>query len=86
MPTYYILFNYFQCKTSTLREPIYMHHLHNLLLTCHPYTDLSSDSTVFSHLTALYNALLQKNLPSIVGLYSVVEIDYVVKQARTAGC
>ncbi|KAG1738288.1 proteasome regulatory particle subunit [Suillus occidentalis] len=51
-----------------------------LLLTCHCYTELSSDPTIRSHLAALYDTLLQQNLLRIVEPYSVVEIDYVAKQ------
>ncbi|KAG1899751.1 proteasome regulatory particle subunit [Suillus fuscotomentosus] len=42
--------------------------------------ELSSDSTIRSHLAALYDTLLQQNLLRIVEPYSVVEIDYVAKQ------
>jgi hypothetical protein len=55
-------------------------HLYNSLLTCHCYTELSSDPTIRSHLAALYDTLLQQNLLRIVEPYSVVEIDYVAKQ------
>jgi 26S proteasome regulatory subunit N6 len=57
-----------------------MLHSHSLLLTCHCYTELSSDPTIRSHLAALYDTLLQQNLLRIVEPYSVVEIDYVAKQ------
>ncbi|OAX33140.1 hypothetical protein K503DRAFT_869737 [Rhizopogon vinicolor AM-OR11-026] len=43
--------------------------------------ELSSDPTIRSHLAALYDTLLQQNLLSIIESYSVVEIDYVAKQA-----
>ncbi|KAH8828084.1 PCI domain-containing protein [Flagelloscypha sp. PMI_526] len=41
---------------------------------------LSADPIVRSHLTALYDTLLQQNLLRIVEPYSVVEIDYVASQ------
>jgi len=50
-------------------------------------TELSSDSTIRSHLAALYDTLLEQNLLRIVEPYSVVEIEYVaqmVGQARQA--
>jgi hypothetical protein len=56
-------------------------HLYNSL-TCHCYTELSSDPTIRPHLAALYDALLQQNLLRVVEPYSVVEIDYVAKQVR----
>ncbi|KAG1854279.1 hypothetical protein F4604DRAFT_1686118 [Suillus subluteus] len=41
--------------------------------------ELSSDPTSRSHLAALYDALLQKNLLRTVEPYSVIEIDYVAR-------
>lgn len=45
-------------------------------------TELASDHTIRSHLTALYDTLLEQNLLRIVEPYSVVEISYV---AETVG-
>lgn len=51
-----------------------------------PYTyansELSSDSTIRSHLAALYDTLLEQNLLRIVEPYEVVEIAHV---AETVG-
>jgi 26S proteasome regulatory subunit N6 len=41
---------------------------------------LSSDPTIRSHLTALYDTLLEQNLLRIVEPYSTVEIEYVARQ------
>ena len=49
---------------------------------CHGNAELSSDPTIRSHLTALYDTLLEQNLLRIVEPYSVVEISYV---AETVG-
>jgi 26S proteasome regulatory subunit N6 len=42
-------------------------------------TELASDPTIRSHLTALYDTLLEQNLLRIVEPYSVVEISYVAE-------
>jgi hypothetical protein len=44
------------------------------------YAELSSDPTIRSHLTALYDTLLEQNLLRIVEPYSTVEIEYVARQ------
>lgn len=44
--------------------------------------ELSSDSTIRSHLAALYDTLLEQNLLRIVEPYEVVEIEHV---AETVG-
>src|SRR6266571_3384162 len=41
--------------------------------------ELASDPTIRSHLTALYDTLLEQNLLRIVEPYSVVEISYVAE-------
>ncbi|EGN95770.1 hypothetical protein SERLA73DRAFT_155070 [Serpula lacrymans var. lacrymans S7.3] len=46
------------------------------------YRELSSDQTIRSHLSELYDKLLEQNLLRIVEPYSVVEIDYVATQVR----
>ena len=45
-----------------------------------PCTELSSDTTIRTHLSALYDTLLEQNLLRIVEPYSVVEIEYVAQQ------
>ena len=42
--------------------------------------ELSSDSTIRTHLSALYDTLLEQNLLRIVEPYSVVEVEYVAQQ------
>ncbi|KAG2354344.1 hypothetical protein BDR07DRAFT_1454150 [Suillus spraguei] len=42
--------------------------------------ELSPDPTIRSHLAALYDTLIQKNLLRIAEPYSVIEIDYVAEQ------
>jgi len=42
--------------------------------------ELSSDPTIRSHLSALYDTLLEQNLLRIVEPYSVIEIEYVAQQ------
>ncbi len=42
--------------------------------------ELSSDTTIRSHLAALYDTLLEQNLLRIVEPYSVVEVDYIAQQ------
>lgn len=42
--------------------------------------ELSSDSTIRTHLAALYDTLLEQNLLRIVEPYSVVEVEYVAEQ------
>lgn len=42
--------------------------------------ELSSDDIVRSHLSALYDTLLEQNLLRIVEPYSVVEVAYVAQQ------
>ena len=52
-----------------------------------PFTELSSDPTIRSHLAALYDTLLEQNLLRIVEPYSTVEIEHVaemVGQGRQA--
>lgn len=44
--------------------------------------ELTSDPTIRSHLTALYDTLLQQNLLRIVEPYSVVEVQYVAEQVK----
>lgn len=49
--------------------------------------ELSSDPTIRSHLTALYDTLLEQNLLRIIEPYSVVELEHVaeiVGQGRQA--
>ncbi|KAI0319087.1 PCI-domain-containing protein [Amylostereum chailletii] len=48
--------------------------------TLRDYRELSSDPTIRSHLSALYDTLLEQNLLRIVEPYSVVEIEYVAQQ------
>ena len=43
------------------------------------FTELSFDSTIRSHLEALYDTLLEQNLLRIVEPYCVVEIAYVAE-------
>ena len=45
-----------------------------------PRTELSSDITIRTHLSALYDTLLEQNLLRIVEPYSLVEIEYVAQQ------
>jgi len=42
--------------------------------------ELSSDPTIRSHLSALYDTLLEQNLLRIVEPYSTIEIEYVAQQ------
>ncbi|KAI1791724.1 PCI-domain-containing protein [Ganoderma leucocontextum] len=42
--------------------------------------ELSSDTTIRTHLSALYDTLLAQNLLRIVEPYSVVEIEYIAQQ------
>ena len=42
--------------------------------------ELSSDPTIRTHLSALYDTLLEQNLLRIVEPYSVVEVEYVAQQ------
>ena len=52
-----------------------------------PLLELSSDTTIRTHLSALYDTLLEQNLLRIVEPYSVFEIEYIaqlVDQGR--GC
>ncbi|KZT69876.1 PCI-domain-containing protein [Daedalea quercina L-15889] len=42
--------------------------------------ELSSDPTIRTHLSALYDKLLEQNLLRIVEPYSVVEVEYVAQQ------
>ncbi|RPD56373.1 proteasome regulatory particle subunit [Lentinus tigrinus ALCF2SS1-6] len=42
--------------------------------------ELSSDTTIRTHLSALYDTLLEQNLLRIAEPYSVVEIEYVAQQ------
>ncbi|KAM5530292.1 hypothetical protein V8D89_016041 [Ganoderma adspersum] len=42
--------------------------------------ELSSDTTIRTHLSALYDTLLEQNLLRIVEPYSVVEIEYIAQQ------
>jgi len=54
---------------------------------CSTLSELASDPTTRSHLTALYDTLLEQNLLRIIEPYSVVEIAYVadtVGQERQA--
>ena len=44
------------------------------------FPELSSDTTIRTHLSALYDTLLEQNLLRIVEPYSVVEIEYVAQQ------
>ncbi len=44
------------------------------------HSELSSDTTIRTHLSALYDTLLEQNLLRIVEPYSVVEIEYVAQQ------
>ena len=41
----------------------------------HSSAEIPSDPTIRSHLTALYDTLLEQNLPRIVEPYSIVEIE-----------
>jgi hypothetical protein len=43
-------------------------------------TQLSSDPTIYSHLAALCDTLLEQNLLQIIDPYSIVEIEYVAQQ------
>ena len=42
--------------------------------------ELSSDPTIRTHLSALYDTLLEQNLLRIVEPYAVVEVAYVAQQ------
>lgn len=44
------------------------------------WPELSSDSTIRTHLAALYDTLLEQNLLRIIEPYSVVEVEYVAQQ------
>ncbi|KAI0340008.1 PCI-domain-containing protein [Trametopsis cervina] len=44
--------------------------------------ELSSDPTIRTHLSALYDTLLEQNLLRIVEPYSVVEVEYVAEQVK----
>ena len=50
--------------------------------TFHLLTELSSDTTIRTHLSALYDTLLEQNLLRIVEPYSVVEVEYVAEQVK----
>jgi 26S proteasome regulatory subunit N6 len=43
-------------------------------------TELSSDSTIRSHLAALYDTLLEQNLLRIIEPYSTVQISHIAEQ------
>jgi len=43
-------------------------------------TELSSDSTIKSHLAALYDTLLEQNLLRIIEPYSTVQISHIAEQ------
>lgn len=45
-----------------------------------PRAELSSDPTIRTHLSALYDKLLEQNLLRIVEPYRVVEVEYVAQQ------
>ena len=45
-------------------------------------SELSSDTTIRTHLSALYDTLLEQNLLRIVEPYSVVEVEYVAEQVK----
>ena len=42
--------------------------------------ELQTDPTIRSHLSSLFDTLLEQNLLRIIEPYEVVEIDYVAKQ------
>lgn len=42
--------------------------------------ELSSDITIRTHLSALYDTLLEQNVLRIVEPYSVVEVEHVAQQ------
>lgn len=44
------------------------------------HKELSSDSTIRTHLAALYDTLLEQNLLRIIEPYSVVEVEHVAQQ------
>lgn len=44
--------------------------------------ELSSDITIRTHLSALYDTLLEQNLLRIVEPYSIVEVEYVAEQVK----
>ena len=44
--------------------------------------ELSSDTTIRTHLSALYDTLLEQNLLRIVEPYSAVEVEYVAEQVQ----
>lgn len=53
-----------------------------LTLISTTYIELSSDTTIRTHLSALYDTLLEQNLLRIVEPYSVVEVEYVAEQVQ----
>ena len=61
-----------------LRATFHAHHHCMLTLSVRP--ELSSDTTIRTHLSALYDTLLEQNLLRIVEPYSVVEIEYIAQQ------
>ena len=55
---------------------VYSHTLVNIRLL----VELSSDITIRTHLSPLYDTLLEQNLLRIVEPYSVVEVEHVAQQ------
>ena len=53
-----------------------------LTYTSYLFPELSSDTTIRTHLSALYDTLLEQNLLRIVEPYSVVEVEYVAEQVK----
>ncbi len=55
-------------------------YMSSLFIDDMPVPELSSDPTIRTHLSALYDTLLEQNLLRIVEPYSVVEVEYVAQQ------
>lgn len=55
-------------------------HIERRTFTLTHLPELSSDPTIRTHLSALYDTLLEQNLLRIVEPYSVVEIEYIAQQ------
>ncbi|KAI6139066.1 hypothetical protein BKA82DRAFT_950760 [Pisolithus tinctorius] len=72
------------CEIECMCVVVLAHQNHNLAefeKVLRDYKDeLSLDFTIHSHLTVLYDTLLEQNLLCIIESYSIIEIDYVAKQ------
>ncbi|KAI9069290.1 hypothetical protein FKP32DRAFT_78887 [Trametes sanguinea] len=67
----------YEMTTAKVRSAFSTLRRHSRLMR---YVELSSDPTIRTHLSALYDTLLEQNLLRIVEPYSVVEIEYIAQQ------